>query len=384
MKKLVLLALVTLCAALVVAQPIEELNDDRPDPMDAVGAYLDRHPEDRAPQPKPADDGRISAAEARANQARATASSAVYAANRARSAANQAQALANRASAGVRRIGKEVKDLRGNVTKLGNTVKADHEILVGKDGKGGLRADTEGLRFTVYGGVLEDGKKEDGLMVWSQGITRLLKGPNEKSDADDFYKVLYGDVEKGEKNVREIATEAKKAAEGKASNWVWLIAGAALLFGLINLALHILDNYKSATSATATTTTTPPTTPPTSGGGTAAATGTATAATGTATAGGTPAAPGSAPAITRVTPNKGPMAGGVVLTITGNNFDPAAEITVVEEATGGFVTVVGATIAANGKKITMTLPARGASGLYKIVIKNADGQTAEIPFTYDP
>ena len=78
------------------------------------------------------------------------------------------------------------------------------------------------------------------------------------------------------------------------------------------------------------------------------------------------------------------MAGGVILTVTGNNFDPAAEITVVEEATGGFVTVVGATIAANGKKITMTLPARGASGLYKIVIKNADGQSAEIPFTYNP
>jgi hypothetical protein len=82
-----------------------------------------------------------------------------------------------------------------------------------------------------------------------------------------------------------------------------------------------------------------------------------------------------APAITTVAPGVGPIAGGTLITITGNNFVAGATVTV-----GGVSATVGAVTSTS---ITATTPAH-AAGTVDVVVTNPDTQsvTRTNAFTY--
>ncbi len=81
-----------------------------------------------------------------------------------------------------------------------------------------------------------------------------------------------------------------------------------------------------------------------------------------------------APSITSVALSAGPLAGGVMITLTGSNFVTGATVTVGGSACGG-VTVV------NPLSITCTTPALPA-GTYPIVVTNPDTQTGTLANAY--
>lgn len=83
-----------------------------------------------------------------------------------------------------------------------------------------------------------------------------------------------------------------------------------------------------------------------------------------------------APVITKVIPNEGPVAGGILITVQGQNFDPGMSI-LFGTSLCSSVTVV------SGVEATCTLPPHGA-GLVDVSVKNTDTQTGVLidGFTY--
>lgn len=88
--------------------------------------------------------------------------------------------------------------------------------------------------------------------------------------------------------------------------------------------------------------------------------------------------PVAAPVVSGVNPNRGPSAGGTVVTLTGANFANGATVTI-----GG----VAATNVVVSSTTSLTATTGGhAAGAVDVVVRNPDGQTGTLTggFTYDP
>lgn len=86
---------------------------------------------------------------------------------------------------------------------------------------------------------------------------------------------------------------------------------------------------------------------------------------------------GPSPTIATVSPTSGPIAGGTVVTVTGTNFDPAAQVSFGGQAASA-VTVAGST------SLTATSPVSTVPGPVSVLVRNPDGQQANRTsgFTY--
>ena len=88
------------------------------------------------------------------------------------------------------------------------------------------------------------------------------------------------------------------------------------------------------------------------------------------------AAVSAAPVVQPLTPTHGPVTGGTAITISGQNFTPAATVTV------GGVPATDVQVFGNTQIVAVT-PA-GAEGPADVVVHTANGDSPAQTFTYDP
>ena len=367
--------LVTSCTTLAAAQEIEPGS-----PMAAAASYVGQDIND-----KQAREG-LRQVGGQASQAQAD--------------ANAARAAANRANSGVRRLGRELKGVRKDTNKLGTRVGALEKSDVSQNAATAkLKTDLDQL--------------DQDTATSLQGINGKLDDPKTGLEALGKRQKTQGDQIKGlSKSITNALSALGDVATVSSVRWFGGLVLLALVVGYFasKKGFHEafrsftgleteVDDLKTATSlevaglkdrlttlegaaapvpipAPAPAVATPAGAPMTPGGGAPPAPAAAPVAAAPVAAP-TPV-PAPAPVITRVTPNTGPVAGGTVSVVIGNNFHSAAKIELKEVAPAvptAPVTVTGATITA--RKITFTWPILSASGAYTLIVTLPDGQKVE-------
>lgn len=279
-----------------------------------------------------------------------------------------------------------VKDKDGK--REGGLVKKTDSIyqhLAGADGKLGTEDDTIALSAKNGNEAYKHMAGEDGK-VGTEDDTIILVS-NTAHDAYDALSGKDGKIGTADDPLKRLGAQIAGAASQGAVWWIGVIAVLALTLSVLNL----LRGRAVAATPTSGGAPAPGTAPAaaTSGAVVAPATVVAPAivapATGAtpATGGGTPApAPAAAPNITSMSIDSGVMAGNEAFSADISNLVAGATFAFEEDATGHREALLNPVVTATG--VSGLTPPVGASGLYRFIATNPDGQEAEKDFTFNP